>query len=91
MAIAALVLAIASVVLFAVIVHNSFRHGGAGSMYLGSAGVASMLLALVSFVMAAVTLKDENAFKLFPYLSTAVSFIAAGGWIMIYIVGVGLI
>jgi hypothetical protein len=87
MAIAALLLAIASVVLFCAVAYNSYSHGGHGSMYLGSAGVASMLVAMVSFVMALNSLKDENSFKFFPYLSTVVTFAAMGGWIALYVVG----
>jgi uncharacterized membrane protein len=46
-----------------------------------------MLLAVIAFVMAIRSLMDENVFKLFPYLSTIVSFLAAGGWIMLYVIG----
>jgi hypothetical protein len=90
LAIAALAIAVLSILLFGVIVWNSFRKGGAGSMYLGSAGIASMLLSFVALMMAVKSLFDENAFKLFPYLSTVVSVAAAGGWAMIYAVGFGV-
>jgi hypothetical protein len=85
--IAALMLAIFSIFIFGLVVANSFMHDGNGSMYLGSAGVSSMLLAVIAFVMAIRSLMDENVFKLFPYLSTIVSFLAAGGWIMLYVIG----
>jgi predicted neutral ceramidase superfamily lipid hydrolase len=73
--IAALMLAIFSIFIFGLVVANSFMH------------VSSMLLAVIAFVMAIRSLMDENVFKLFPYLSTIVSFLAAGGWIMLYVIG----
>jgi hypothetical protein len=85
--IAALALAVLTICVFGLVVANSFVHDGNGSMYLGSAGVTAMLLAVIAFVMAIRSLMDENAFKLFPYLATIVSFLAAGGWIMLYVVG----
>ncbi len=65
---------------------NSFHHGGNGSMYLGSAGVSSMLVALVAVVLAVMSLREEESFKLFPYMSTVLSFLAAGMWIAIYVI-----
>lgn len=82
-----LLLAIASIVIFFVVVDNSFRNGGNGSMYLGSAGVSSMLLAFVAFVLAVKSMKEENSFKLFPYLATVCSFVAAGVWVALYVIG----
>lgn len=56
-------------------------------MYLGSAGVSSMLEALVAVVLAVMSLREEESFKLFPYMSTVLSFLAAGVWIAIYVIG----
>jgi len=56
-------------------------------MYLGSAGVSSMLVALVAVVLAVMSLREEESFKLFPYMSTVLSFLAAGVWIAIYVIG----
>ena len=56
-------------------------------MYLGSAGVSSMLVALVAVVLAVMSLREEESFKLFPYMSTVLSFPAAGVWIAIYVIG----
>ena len=41
--IAAFFLAVLSIAIFIYVIVNSFHHGGNGSMYLGSAGVSSML------------------------------------------------
>ena len=80
-------LAVLSIAIFAYAVVNSFHHGGNGSMYLGSAGVTSMLIAVVAFVFAVMSLREEESFKLFPYLGTVLSFLAAGVWIAVYVIG----
>lgn len=85
--IAAFLLAVLSIAIFAYVVVNSFHHGGNGSMYLGSAGVTSMLIAFVAFVLAVMSLREEESFKLFPYLGTVLSFLASGVWIAIYVIG----
>ena len=76
-----------SIAIFIYVIVNSFHHGGNGSMYLGSAGVSSMLVALVAVVLAVMSLREEESFKLFPYMSTVLSFLAAGMWIAIYVIG----
>lgn len=85
--IAGLVIAALSIGIFIYVVWNSYTHEGAGSMYLGSAGVASMILSIVAFVLAVMSLKEEDSFKLFPYLATGSSFLALGTWIGLYIMG----
>ncbi len=76
--IVAFILAVLSIAIFIYVIVNSFHHGGNGSMYLGSAGVSSMLVALVAVVLAVMSLREEESFKLFPYMSTVLSFLAAG-------------
>ena len=56
-------------------------------MYLGSAGVSSMLISVVAFVLAIMSLGEENSYKLFPYLATVLSFLTLGIWVALYIVG----
>ena len=56
-------------------------------MYLGSAGVCSMLLSFVAAAIAVQSLKEDGSFKLFPYLGTVTSFLAAITWIAIYAAG----
>lgn len=85
--IAGFVIAIVSIGIFGYVVWNSFLHDGAGSMYLGSAGVASLLLSVVAVVLAVMSLKEENSFKLFPYLATICSGLILATWIGLYIVG----
>ena len=67
--IAGFVIAALSIGIFIYVVWNSYTHKGAGSMYLGSAGVTSMLLSIVGLVLSVKSLKEEDSFKLFPYLA----------------------
>lgn len=85
--IAGFLLALLSIAVFVMVVVNSFSHRGNGSMYLGSAGVSSMLLGVVALVLAIKSLREENSFKLFPYLATVSSFLATGVWVALYVAG----
>lgn len=86
-AITALGLGGVSLLILTVVVLNSFEQKGNGSMYLGSAGVTALLLAISAFVLAVKSLFEKEKYKLFPYLATFVSFIAAGIWISLYVAG----
>lgn len=84
----ALILAIISIVCLCVVVVESSGAGGNGTMYLGSIGVASMLLALVALVFAIKSMFEEESFKLFPYLGLGSSIFASAVWVVLYIVGI---
>ncbi len=84
---AALFLALVSLGVFVFVVLKSFYSAGGGSMYLGSAGVASMLLAVAALVLAFTSLGDENSYKLFPFAGLLCSFLATGIWIAVYVSG----
>ena len=66
---------------------SSFDSRGNGSMYLGSAGVTSMLIGICALVLAVKSLGEENSFKLFPYLSTLCSLLITGIWVALYVIG----
>lgn len=82
-----LILAALSILIFLCVIVLSFRSRGNGTMYLGSAGVSSMLLALAAFILAVKSLGEENSYKVFPYMATAVSFAALGIWAALYVIG----
>lgn len=84
------IIAAVSIGIFAYVVWNSYTHEGAGSMYLGSAGVTSMILAIVAVIYSVMSLKEENSFKLFPYLGTFCSVLALVTWIALYVMGIVL-
>ena len=85
--VAGFLIAAVSIGIFIYVVWNSYSLRGNGSIYLGSAGVASMFLSIVAFAVSVTSLKEEDSFKLFPYLSTACSGLALGTWIILYIMG----
>ncbi len=84
---AGLFTAFVSIAIFVAVVADSFGNGGSGSMYLGSAGVFSMLLALAALVLSVGSLREENSFKLFPYLATFFSILTASVWVSLYALG----
>ena len=88
--IAGFVLAACSLGIFAYVVWNSFSHEGAGSMYLGSAGVTSMILSIVAVSLSVMSLREEDSFKLFPYMGTFCSGLALVTWIALYVIGIVL-
>ena len=83
----ALALALASIAVLVAVVFTSFGAKGNGSMYLGSAGVSSMVLGVVALALSIASLREEISFKLFPYLSTVISFLITGIWIALYVAG----
>lgn len=83
----AFVLAAISIIVLVLVIVASFQSRGDGTMYLGSAGVSSMLLSVVAFVVAIMSLGEENSYKFFPYLSTVLSFLVMGIWVALYVVG----
>lgn len=85
--IAGFAIAALSIGIFIYVVWNSYTHDGAGSMYLGSAGVASMILSVVAFVLAVMSLQEENSFKLFPGLAVISSVLALVTWVGLYVIG----
>lgn len=85
--IAGFAIAAVSIGIFVYVVWNSFSRDGAGSMYLGSAGVTSMILAIVAAVLSVMSLREEDSFKLFPYLAVISSGLALVTWIGLYVMG----
>ncbi len=83
----AFLLSLLSAASFAVVIFLSFREGGKGSMYLGSAGVTSMVFSMLALILSIISLREENSFKLFPYLATVSSFLMTGIWIVVYVAG----
>lgn len=86
-ALGALFVAVVSIGILIFVIINSYENRGNGSMYLGSAGITSLLLGMISFVLAVGSLREENSFKLFPYMATVLSFLVTGVWLMLYIAG----
>lgn len=83
----ACVLAAASIFALVYLVAESFLQGGNGSVYLGSAGILALVVAVASFVQAVKSLREEDTFRGIPVASMALSLVAAGAWIALYAVG----
>lgn len=80
-------LAAASIFVLIYLVLISFRQGGNGSVYLGSAGILALFAALAAFIQAVKSIREEDTFRGIPMCSMILSFIAAGSWIGIYTIG----
>lgn len=85
--ICALVLAVTAILILAVVVSEAFKKGGNGSVYLGSAGVLSLLVSVCALVLSVLAVKEEDTFKTVPYISLACSVIITGIWAVIYAAG----
>ena len=77
--VAALFLSIISIGILVAAVVSSFDSRGNGSMYLGSAGVTSMLIGICALVLAVKSLGEEN--------STLCSLLITGIWVALYVIG----
>lgn len=83
----ACVLAAASIFALVYLVFQAFAQDGNGSVYLGSAGVLALIVAVIAFVEAVKSLKEEDTFRGFPVASMVLSLLAAGSWVALYAVG----
>lgn len=64
----------------------SVQSGGNVNEYVGSAGVFSLLVSIVSLLMGLVSL-GEDSYKLFPILGSICSAFVLAGWTVIYVLG----
>lgn len=81
------ILAAASIFALIYLVSESYLQGGNGSVYLGSAGILAWVVAVVAFVQAFKSLKEEDTFRTIPVVSMFLSVFATGTWIALYTVG----
>lgn len=81
-----LILALCSVLAGVGMVVFSIQNGGNASVYVGSAGLAMLLLSAVSFLMGLASLREES-YKLFPVLGSICSGITFAGWMAVYVLG----
>ena len=83
----ALFIAALLLVLYVVIVYRAFSFYLKLSAYYGSAGIFSMILSLVTFVLAIQSTMEEDSFQLFPRMAVVVSFVVSVCWIGTYVIG----
>ncbi len=60
---------------------------GNGGAYLGSIGILALFTAFLAFVYAVKSMREEDAFRVFPAVSLALSILAAGAWTVLYVTG----
>ena len=85
--IVALFIAAVLLVLYVVIVYRAFSSEGKLSAYYGSAGIFSMIVSLVTFVLAIQSTMEEDSFQFFPRMAVVVSFVVSVCWIGTYVIG----
>lgn len=64
----------------------SIQSGGKANVYVGCAGLFTLLLSAVSFLIGLTSLREES-YKLFPVLGSICSGLILAGWVAIYVLG----
>ena len=85
--IVATVLAVAALIVFAVIIYISFKHGGEADMRVGSLALISILLGLVGLVLGLMSFRNENSYKLFAQIGSFLNVFVLLLWGLIYMIG----
>ena len=80
-------MALISIIIGISVVVVSFRNAGNASVYVGSAGIFSLILSLVALITGIKSLREEESYKIFPGLGTFFSAAAFLGWLAVYITG----
>ena len=81
-----LVLALCAVFAGIGMVVFSIQNGGNADVYIGTAGLAMLLLSGVSLLIGLSSLREES-YKLFPVLGSICSGITFAGWVAVYVLG----
>lgn len=81
-----LVLALCTVFAGIGMVVFSIQNGGNADVYIGTAGLAMLLLSGVSLLIGLSSLREES-YKLFPVLGSICSGITFAGWVAAYVLG----
>lgn len=81
-----LILALLSIFAGIGMVVLSILNNGNASIYIGSAGLFSLLLSVVALLIGLGSLNEES-YKLFPVLGSVCSGLTLAGWIAVYVLG----
>lgn len=81
-------MALISIIIGISVIVISYRNAGNASIYVGSAGIFSLILSFVALIMGIRSLREEDSYKVFPGLGTLFSGVAFLGWLAVY--GLGL-
>lgn len=80
-------LAVAALILFAVIIYISFKHGGEADMWIGSLALISILLGVVGLILGLMSFRNENSYKLFAQIGSFLNVFVLLIWGLIYMIG----
>lgn len=80
----------ASIFALIYMIMTSFWQKGNGSVYLGSAGLLALAVAVAAFIQAVKSFQEEDTFRGIPVISVILSLLASGAWIALYAVGFSL-
>lgn len=80
-------MALISIVIGISVIVISVQNTGNASVYVGGAGIFSLMLSLVALVEGIRSLSEEDSYKIFPGVGTFFSAVAFLGWLAVYIVG----
>lgn len=83
----ALGMALVSILIGISVVVISFQNAGNASVYVGSAGIFSLILSFVALVTGIKSLREEESYKLFPGLGTFFAALAFICWLAVYLMG----
>ena len=85
--IAATIMAAVSLVVLVLVLIQSFRLNGKGSVYLGSAGLGAWFLSLWATGMALGGFREENVFHTFLWSGVLLGLFTVLAWTAIYVLG----
>lgn len=84
---AALVFAFVPLLLFLYAVNVSYHQGGQAAAAIGCVGIAALLVALATLVVAVREVRKDNVFKKIPAGGVIVSLLMLAGWTSVYVCG----
>lgn len=85
--IAALSLAVISLVSCVVMTMMAFKKAGALNIYVACYGILAAIMAVVALILSIVSLREENSYRTIPYAATFLSIVGVLVWSAIYIGG----
>ncbi len=66
----------------------SYYSGGNAGIYIGSAGMFGFFVAVTSFILAVLSVKEPETFRIVPYSSLVLSVLTVAVWVSLYVSGI---
>ena len=77
----------ASLILLAVLIVIACKMHGQGSMYLGSAGLVSMMFSFIGLIIGIASFFEAESYKLFPRIGSIFNLVMLMIWASIFMIG----